>query len=252
MTQLAKIQEHWNEQAAKGETAGTQDLILKQLEQRALLSAIGERQVSTALEIGCGLGETARLVVQTFPRIDLLAVDNAAEMIVQARRAPHPSSRLRFKEADVLSLPPSGRFDLIYTQRCLINLPTWELQAQALEDIAARLVPGGRYLMCEHSQDGLDAINRTRVSLGLSVIERPWHNRYFRQQELATVKCLKLLRCEPFSATYYFLSRIVNAKLSDYVGQTPKYDAPINRLAVNLPAEGPWAQGRLWIWEKSL
>jgi ubiquinone/menaquinone biosynthesis C-methylase UbiE len=204
------------------------------------------------LEVGCGTGDTARLLVRTIPRLDLLAVDGAARMIAAAKSRPYPSTRLRFKVCDALQLP-DGRFDLILTQRCLINLPTWALQKQALDAIAARLVPGGRYVMCEHAQGGLDAINQTRQSIGLPVIERPWHNRYIQHDELHQIRGMALVDVRCFSAEYYFLSRIVNAKIAQMKHAEPSYDAPINQVALALDGAvvaGRYAQARVWIWQR--
>jgi SAM-dependent methyltransferase len=253
VSDLAAIREHWNERATLGATAGTQDLMLQQLEQRAILDACKDiPEPCVGLEIGCGTGDTARLLVRTYPRLDLLAVDNARGMLLEASKAPFPAARLRFRLFDALALP-QGRFDLIVTQRMLINLPTWELQKRTLDAIAERLAPGGRYVMCEHAQGGLDAINETRTQLGLPVIQAPWHNRYIRHQELADVRGMALIETRCFSAEYYFLSRIVNAKLAQDRGETPRYDDPLNALARELPQgmmAGRYAQGRVWIWKK--
>lgn len=243
---LEQIRKHWDERAALGQMAGTQDLGLKRLEQDAILSAISEaaggRQIRI-LEIGCGIGETARRLSLLAGSLD--AIDASPEMINQALKLG--SYGVRFAVGDVLN-PPAGPYDVIYTQRCLINLPTWELQKQAIDAIADRLVPGGRFLMCEHSLSGLFALNAERSKRRLPVINEPWHNRYLTDGELSGVTSLTLLRCVPFSAAYYFQSRVLNAVYADAHGKQPDYDSPINR--VNVPCDPKFAQGRLWVWEK--
>ena len=267
MSDLKAIRQHWDRQAALGEKAGTQDLIAKELEQRAILAQIDSRdlgayrptptptryRVSRILEVGCGRGDTARRVWELVPVAKVVAVDASAAMIEAAHRlALDCSGGLSFGVCDAID-PPPGPFDLIYTQRCLINLPTWELQKQAIDAIADRLVSGGRFLMCEASQNGLDAINERRVSLSLSAIERPWHNRYIRQHEISTITSLRLREVQNFSATYYYNSRIANAYQAQAKGEQPDYDAPINRMALEQPADDvhpKYAQSRLWVWEK--
>jgi SAM-dependent methyltransferase len=246
----------WDERAKLGEIAGTQDLILKQLEQRAILGAIPsfEGFAGKILEVGCGLGETARFLAAR-REVYVDAIDSSGQMIASASFSPW----VDFSVGDVMD-PPRIKYHAVYSQRCLINLPSWEAQKQAIDAIADRVLPGGRFLMCEHSQDGLDAINEARAQVNefrdvmLKPIEPPWHNRYFQEAELATVTSLRLVQCIPFSATYYFLSRVLNAKLSADTGREPAYDAPINRLALTLPAycvDPRFAQARLWIWEKA-
>lgn len=245
---LAKIRAHWDSRAALGETAGTQDLILKQLERDAIIAKIPNAKALNILEIGCGHGETANEVAFCRETCRVTAVDTSEAMIAVARQQMWETvENLRFDRGDALN-PPKGQFDIVYTQRCLINLPTWELQKQAIDAIADRLVPGGRFLMCEHSQSGLDTINETRARYGLSTITAPWHNRYFRDDEIQSVTTLRLLAWHPFSASYYFMSRVLNAIYAKEHLSEPDYDSPLNTVTVDVRAS--FAQGRLWVWEK--
>lgn len=254
MTDLAAIQAHWNARASLGPTAGTVDRIAAQLEQRAILAACADLpDPAFGLEIGCGTGETARLLVQTYPHLDLLAVDGAAGMIEVARAVPHQPTRLRFLVRDVFAIP-DGRFDLIVTQRMLINLPTWALQKQALDVIAARLAPGGRYVMVENSQEGFDFINRQRAFVGLGALPQNWFNRYVRESELASVSSMRLVSCHPFAAAYYYHSRILNALDAQEHGRDPSYDAWINQKASQVSHDAvnsSFSQGRLWLWDRA-
>src|SRR5947209_542523 len=73
----------------------------------------------------------------------------------QARRglaeaAPDVAARVRFEELDVLSIGAHAEFDFVISDRCLINLPSFQLQEQAIEQIAAALKPGGTYVAVEN------------------------------------------------------------------------------------------------------
>lgn len=241
---------HWDKRAELGETAGTQDLILRKLELKALFDAIDTKEPQRVLEIGCGRGETAISIAEHYPRFSVLGIDSSPKMICLGPRPSVLNVTLQIGDA---MHPPAGPFDVVYSQRCLINLPKWEAQKQAIDAIADRLVPGGRFLMCEHSQDGLDYINHIRLAWRRPAIERPWHNQYFRNSDLDTITSMNITAIVPFSATYYFLSRILNDKLASKLGEIPRYDAEINQLALRLPADCAdprFAQGRLWIWQK--
>ena len=207
------------------------------------------------LEVGCGNGITA-LEIARRHRVQITAIDFAAEMIAAAKKLAEgqvlPGS-VEFRVGDVRQMESfSHRFDLIYTERVLINLPDWPSQRQALADITALLAPGGVYAMCENSQDGLDGINGLRTRVGLPAITPPWHNRYFRNAELATVNLpeVKLKEVQHYSSTYYFLSRVVNAALAAREGKEPEYEAAVNQLALQLPPIGEFGQGQLWLWRK--
>ncbi len=252
-----QIKSHWDSRSGLGATAGTQDLILKQLEQRAIESEVQtilRFGLTRILEVGCGTGDFSKCVASWRGVEEIYAIDTSAEMVAESLKTLPIGLPWSISQIDVRDIPRQwGTLGIVYSERCLINLPTWAEQKNAIDKIASMLSQGGRFIMCEHSQDGLDAINTERAKLNLSVIERPWHNKYFLDSELATITSLKLLECIPFSATYYFLSRVINAKLAAEEGREPEYDAPINRLALTLPADmvnPALAQGRLWIWAK--
>jgi SAM-dependent methyltransferase len=257
------IKAYWDQRASLGETAGTQDLILKQLEERAILGEIDPakfrpRQILEnkwqrrgILEIGCGLGRLAGMVAERVREAEVWATDTSEAMIQGALDSG--VCNVTFRTGDVFSLPSGVQFDLIYTERCLINLGSWAAQKGTIDAISARLTTGGKFIMCEHSADGLAAINTERARLGLPTLKAPWHNRYIFDHEIASVSSMDLVKCIPFSATYYFLSRVVNAALAAKEGREPAYDAEINQLALTLPytaVDPRFAQGRLWVWGK--
>jgi SAM-dependent methyltransferase len=245
------VKEFWNQRAALGETAGTQDLILKQLEHRAILAEVQRLKPKRILEVGCGRGELAREIVAACPWVEQYdACDNSQGMIIAAREGAedNPPPIVHFLcELDTL---PTGPYDCIITERMLINLPDAEAQNIAVLEFVSRLCSGGAYLMCEHFREGLVAINSIRYSMGLPCISAPWHNCYLNPALDGFAVTTKI----PFSAAYYFLSRVVNAKLAHDAGQEPDYDSPINRLALSLPpdcVDPMFAMARLWVWRKA-
>jgi SAM-dependent methyltransferase len=250
---IQDIEKFWNDRATLGLEAGTPDLILKQLEINAIAGYV--RDGMRVLDAGCGNGVTALELARRY-RIDLLGIDLAAKMVAAAA-AMAADQKLKgtvaFRRGDVRSLSEfPEKFDLIYTERVLINLPDWPTQQEAIKDIIGLLRDDGLYLMCESSRDGLDDINSLRKQLGLEVINPPWHNRYLRDQEIAQARIPggRLVEVNYFSSTYYFLSRIVNAWLAAQEGREPDYQAPVNQLALKLPPRGKFGQVRIWVWRK--
>ncbi len=243
----------WNSRAGLGQWAGTRDVIAKQLEIEAITTYI--RDGMRILEVGCGNGITAIELARRY-NVELLGIDFAEEMVAAATAmltGQRITGSVQFQVGDVQDLSDfAERFDLIYTERVLINLPDWPTQQHAIFSITDLLVYGGLYVMCENSQDGLDQINALRERVGLRSITPPWHNRYLRDAEIeqATFPGIKLESINYYSSTYYFLSRIVNAWLAAQAGKEPDYEAPINQLALRLPSVGNLGQGRIWLWRK--
>lgn len=248
-----KVKDFWDQQAAQGVAAGTRDLIAKELETRAITSHAADGM--RVLDAGCGNGVTA-LALAARLQVDIDAFDYSAKMIEAARESAASASlrgTVRFFVSDLTALEGvSGPYDLVYTERSLINLPDWEAQCRAITGLLGLLKPGGAYVMCENSLDGLEEVNQMRVSLGLSRVDPPWHNRYLRDAEVNSLRvpgCV-LEGVDCFSSTYFLLSRVVNAWLCAREGKEPQYDAPINQLALKLPAIGKLGQTRIWRWRR--
>ena len=248
-----KVRAHWDNRAALGETGGTQDRILKHLEMKAIQARV--RDGMRVLDAGCGNGVTALDIAGNLD-VDLVGFDFASQMVSAAQEATsqldqEKRGRVQFCAGDVLSLPEDlGTFDLIYTERVLINLPDWASQRQAIESLLGLLREGGVYIMCENSQDGLDRLNVLRRDVGLHQIDPPWHNRYLKEQEVLeiTSEALRLEEISHFTSTYYFLSRVVNAAVAARDGKEPQYDSSINQLALDLPSSGNYGQTMIWVW----
>lgn len=237
------------------------DYIAKLLEIEAIAKYVKDGM--SVLDVGCGDGETILELLRRFPKLNTCCgIDASPTMIAAARaRQYEPEgvsirSRVAFRVNDLTQPWPQDLYDydLIYTERCLINLPDWETQKKAIGNIAKALKPGGLYVMLENSWDGLQFINDLREKLGLYRIEPPIHNRYLRDAEVdyyAKEAGMGLVpeEVDDYSSTYYFLSRVINAALAAQEGREPAYDSPINKLALSLPPiSGLRGQGRIWIW----
>lgn len=101
--------------------------------------------------------------------------------------------------------------------------------------------------------DAVERLNRLRMSLELSEITPPGHNRYLRESEVASLKVsgLSLVAIQQYSSTYYFLSRVVNAALATARREEPDYQSSINQLALRLPGDlcDGLGQSVAWIWQ---
>ena len=245
----------WNDRSKLGVAAGSNDLIAKQIEIKAISSYV--RAGMCILDFGCGNGITAIEIAKNLD-VDILGIDYAQDMITAAQTLTQTATlkgRVRFMVGDDQGLSRiRDRFDLVYSERTLINLRDWESQRRAIASLTSLLHPGGIYVMCENSHDGLDSINDLRERLGLKRIVPPWHNRYFCADEIDSLDIpgVSLVEINHYSSTYYLLSRVLNAALAAQDGREPAYDAPINQLALNLPSLGQWGQGKIWVWRRDI
>jgi len=247
------INEFWNERATFGEHAGTNDFILKQLELKEMIARIPDG--AHVLDVGSGNGETLCLLAEK-KGCTGVGIDFAEKLVLYANGqvyARNLSSKIKFQQGNILHLSDDlGLFDIVVTERCMINLADNTEQKSAFDSLLNRLKSGGSFLMFENSVQGLSENNKLRSSLGVELMEAPWHNHYFDENEVQGWESegVKLDGLFHFSSTYHFLSRVVYAKLAKDSGEELAYDSPINLLSVDLPPMGTFGPTKLWVWTR--
>jgi len=208
-THQGKVLKFWNDRARFGQNAGTNDFMLKILEERVLLEHIPEG--SEVLDIGCGNGSTLiRLVKEK--RCQGVGLDYAENLLELANKNAIEQGlqkNISFRKQDIRNLRSElGTHQNIFTQRCLINLESLEEQEKAFGSILHLLPSGGRYYMIEAFNDGNQALNDLRQPLGLELMTTPWHNLFFNLGEVYQWEKrhpVKLQTVIHFASTFYFL-----------------------------------------------
>lgn len=253
-----KIRKFWDSRAVLGHTSGSNDFILKDLETASIFARIEPE--SSILDIGCGNGETL-IALAREKKCSGMGVDFSSETIklaCQFKKDAGLGDNVFFETAQIPGgLRDLGLFDYALTQRCLVNLMTKKDQLQAFLDIMSHVKPGGRYIMIEDSRQGLDSLNNLRSSLDLEPIPVPWHNLFLVEEDVAkweTDEFRLIEKPRAIASTYYFLSRVIYAKIATDQGLMPeemRYDSEINLLAYRLPQDiGDWGAPKMWIWQR--
>jgi SAM-dependent methyltransferase len=105
------------------------------------------------------------------------------------------------------------------TERVLINLPTWQEQQRAIEQIHSTLRPGGHYVMLENTEDGDRALNDLRERVGLSPIPQHWHNLFLDWEAFDAwiAPRFELVERRGFSL-YYVLTRVYSQLFASFEG----------------------------------
>ena len=255
-----EIKEYWEERArenANSPRATTDDVCLRRLELATIIETISALDLpagSTVLDIGCGDGGTTVGVAQALPGLRFVGIDYSPNMIENARRrlsaSPDLQVRLAFKIGDVGNLQAvcgDERYDVVTTDRCLINLTSLESQAQAIAQIAERTKPGGHYVAVENFIGGHNNMNAMRRAVGLPEIPVRWHNLYFRDADfVASAKpFFHEITFKDFSSSYYFATRVIYSAICQMRGEQPDYEHEIHQLAHKLPWVGQFSPIRL-------
>ena len=104
---------------------------------------------AAVLELGCGRGAGARLILREFRPAFFYAMDLDVEMIRKARRflSPRENGRISMFVGDALRLPyPAGSLDAVFAFGVLHHLSDWR---GGLAEIARVLRPQGIYFLEE-------------------------------------------------------------------------------------------------------
>jgi len=221
---------------------------------RRISELSGDLPTGTALEIGCGNGVNCIELAGRFSNMLFDGIDYVPEMVNSARKNANENSlsdRLRFFQGDVLSIKEHEdlreEYDFVFTDRCLINLNSTDLQKQAISELATLIKPGGYLLMIENSQQTYDMQNRCREIVGLQPRTPASFNTFFDESEikphLASI-CLEVEEVEDFISLHdivlYVLVPAINGGKVDY--NHPLVEAA-TRLNIGLAAESPSALG---------
>lgn len=253
-----KIKHYWDDRAKENPetvTATTNDVYLRELEFRTFVNAITALRASEeiggdpagagemlALDIGCGDGHTTINMARHFPNTSFAGVDYSESMVANANRSleREPATNVTFSVADATRIAeafPASSFDVILTDRCLINLDSAEKQYDSIRQISELLRPGGHYIGIENFVEGQERLTAARASMSLPEIPVRWHNLFFKEEEFESQvqKWFSQITFEDFSSSYYFATRVLYSAMCHERGEEPDYQHAIHRLAIDLP-----------------
>lgn len=239
------VKEFWDNQAKEhgaADIATAPDSAYRKLEiNSAIPWIIGKR----VLDVGCGNGYSTFKFQEAYPDYLFFGMDYSKDMINQAiAENIHRHMHVWFWVDDVknFSATIQNKYDTIISERCLINLPTWDEQKKAILEMKKCLAPNGRLLLIENFIDGLERLNGLRKQFGLHEIKVRWHNRYLNNNEFHAFihDHFEMEHYENIGNLYYIISRVVYAAICKENGVEPQYENPINYIAARLPSLGSY------------
>ena len=189
----------------------------------------------SVIDIGCANGYSTFEQASAHRLESIVGVDYAENMIAHAKDRlvkSGPQCPTLFEVGDVRNLQyDSGVFDVAYTTRVIINLPTWAEQCQAIDECLRVVKKGGVLVLSEGFWEPLNKLNAMRQICGLPPLVEHDFNRYLKMVKLSEYLKGKGLRYEThdFSSIYYLGSRLLRELATDanaYEGFTN----PINKV----------------------
>jgi ubiquinone/menaquinone biosynthesis C-methylase UbiE len=264
------IYAHWQDWAVRYGSelrATTLASSIKRLEIHALRRAI-ERAIpadspAQILEVGCGNGQNIVALAKILHRQGLAwtGIDYVPEMVEAATKNAAEAAvgaEVRFLVGDVLQLDLSKNiepgYQVVFTDRLLINLETIDKQTRAIGLLARRVAKGGSLVLIENSRQTKDRQNDLREAVGLSRRSDAPFNLFFNDE--VTLPYLRTLfehvEVEDFGGLHDILLYVLlpHAMKSEF-----HYDHPlvqsVAELCSRMPIDcGPFGQNRLYYCER--
>lgn len=236
------ILEFWNAQATEhgvSRVASWGDNHAIELE----IETIGRhiRKGQDVLDVGCANGYATFRQLEKGVR-SIAGVDfspNMVEAALERKQQEGGNDEIDFSVGDIRGLPfEDERFDIVYTTRVLINLPTWEEQMGGIRECIRVCRSGGTVVLSEGFWEPLMTLNAMRALVRLPPLVEHDFNRYLKKERLeAFLRELGLsFEVDDFSSVYYLGSRFLRELVTDpaaYAG----YSNPINELFYQIERE---------------
>lgn len=222
-----EIEQFWQSTDSKDHTS--RDPYLGALEQEYIMGRLEGRP--NILEIGCGDG--IHTVHYAGKATRYTAVDISEFLIHEARIYAdkvwgHNIEFLVGNVLDLTELVGNRSYDVVISQRCLINLPTWELQKKALDQIRSCLRNKGLFLLSEGFSEPLVELNNERIQNQLDPIEIVPFNKFLEKEtfEKAMSTNFKTLETRDYGL-YLYLSRLIHPLIVH--PREPEHGSSINK-----------------------
>ena len=108
---------------------------------------------AAVLDVGCGTGELARLLLEKNPHQAIVGIDISEEMLVQARQKLRNVERVTFEQASASALPiPDNTFEVVVSANAFHYFPEPE---KALAEMRRVLKPDGKIVILDWCKDFL-------------------------------------------------------------------------------------------------
>lgn len=209
--QFRTIKEFWDDRAdtwgaAWQATLGERWLRMREI--KTIVKYIRRRKPKRVLDVGCGNGFSTKIYARKFPEIEFVGLDFSEKMISHSKK--EPVKNCTFIVGDVLAFDsfPPGEFDIVSTQRCIQNLPDYQSQVKAINNLRAKKSPDGILLLIECSRDGVAQLNSFRQRLGMKPYENImlWYNNFLNDQDIIRDFGAQI---EYISSTYIFVAKVL-------------------------------------------
>ena len=270
--ELLEIKKHWENWSETFKTelqATTKTATIKKLEIASLARALEKIFYTSSdklniLEVGCGNGYNCYALAELFSHCNFTGVDYISGMIENAKKNQirNKNANLDFLIGDAINLKENQNlkenYDIVFTDRCIINLNTHELQCKALDQMIHKLKSNGHLIILENFIQSHAKQNACRAMVGLSERKPSEFNVFLDTDSFLSYlnNSMELIHIDDFGSLHdivlYVLVPLINEGKIDYDHELVKaatdLSIPLSKKYPN--AFGDFGQNRLFLFRK--
>ena len=199
------------------------DAYIRQKETEAIVGAINYvvqkigRELNVA-DVGCGNGTTLSVLSEMLPQNDYVGIEKNDGLRNIAEDRFRYAKRVNIYQGDILEnmIQQYGRYDIVISQRVIINILNREDQRQAIANVSDLVKPEGYLILIECMEQSWANLNSARNEFDLPPIEPSFHNLYLKE-ELLPQDDDGFSRCndegiasENFLSSHYYVTRVLH------------------------------------------
>lgn len=168
------------------------------------------------VDVGCGNGYTLSVLKNIFPQHTYWGIEKNDALRQIAAEQLTPLS-ISVEKGDILEplCDTFGKYDIVITQRVVINILDKEDQKKAIKNIKELVKTNGILIMMECFESGLNNLNSARNEFDFPPIAPSYHNLYLTEElvnnELSEFKLIEDdLPPYNFLSTHYYVTRVLH------------------------------------------
>lgn len=175
------------------------------------------------LDLGCGNGSTLHRLESEFSSQATYQGIDANKSLIDIAKSRKNNSL--YVHQDMRDWKPREKFQIVITQRSLINLASNQEQYDMIQILDEILVEGGRLILIESFEEGFLNLNKTRKQMNLPPVEISPQNVYLKEKFVLKLKERGLFETQVNKqdqhrnlSQHFFATRVIHPLLKEVSG----------------------------------
>ena len=209
-----KINQHYDEDAIKykkSKLSTIYDKYTRDQETDFIINIIkNDKKKLNILDIGCGNGYTLARISRLSKNFLIHGIDKNDLLYKIAHKRLTNKAKIIKGDIRVFNKNFKNKFDIVISQRVLINILNESDQKKSLKNIISYLKKNGKLIASESFNSGLKKLNCVRMKFNLKKIKPRFYNKFLKDDFFKTKKLHKLKEENKNLSKHFFNARFLD------------------------------------------